>query len=85
MCYTEAIAEGHCTNQKGNGKMKIELTEKQTVKLLLLVRHYINDVLKSSRLPVRHESIDFYEKLYDDLGRQIPEAYDPGMWGVKDV
>lgn len=65
--------------------MKIELTEKQTVKLLLLVRHYINTVLKSSRLPVRKESIDFYEKLYDDLGRQIPETYDPGMWGDKDA
>lgn len=65
--------------------MKIELTEKQTVKLLLLVRHYTNTVLKSSRLPVRQESIDFYEKLYDDLERQIPEAYNPGLWGDKDA
>ena len=58
--------------------MKIELTEKQAIKLLLLVRHYINTALKGSRLPVRQESLLFYEKLYDDLGRQLPEP--SGLW-----
>lgn len=66
--------------------MKLELTEKQTVKLLLLVRHYINTVLKSSCLPVRQASIDFYEKLYDDMSQQItPEFYNPELWGDKNA
>lgn len=62
--------------------MKIELTEKQAIKLFLLVRHYINTTLKGSRLPVRQESVEFYEKLYDDLGRQLPEP--AGLWGGED-
>lgn len=62
--------------------MKIELSEKQAVKLLLLVRHYITAVLKGSRLPVRKESLEFYEKLYDDLGRQLPDP--AGIWEGED-
>ena len=53
-------------------KMLIELTEKEAMKLLLLVRHYAN-TLNNSTMKARQETIDFYEDLYDDLGVQIEQ------------
>lgn len=52
--------------------MIIHLTEKEAMKLLLLVRHYAN-TLNSSTMKARQETIDFYEDLYDDLGVQIEQ------------
>ena len=52
--------------------MLIELTEKEAMKLLLLVRHYAN-TLNNSTMKARQETIDFYEDLYDDLGVQIEQ------------
>lgn len=53
--------------------MKLELTDKEAVKVLLLVRHYLNTVLNGSRLPVRQSSVDFYEALYVKIGQQIED------------
>lgn len=52
--------------------MNIHLTEKEAMKLLVLVRHYAN-TLNSSTMKARQETIDFYEDLYDDLGVQIEQ------------
>lgn len=52
--------------------MILQLTEKEAMKLLLLVRHYAN-TLNSSTMKARQETIDFYEDLYDDLGVQIEQ------------
>ena len=52
--------------------MIIQLTEKEAMKLLLLVRHYAN-LLNSSPMKARQETIDFYEDLYDDLVVQIEQ------------
>lgn len=50
--------------------MILHLSEKEAVKLLLLVRHYAN-TLQNSKLPSKQETIDFYENLYDNIGVQI--------------
>lgn len=50
--------------------MIIQLSEKEAMKLLLLVRHYAN-TLNNSTMKARQETIDFYEDLYDNLGVQI--------------
>lgn len=52
--------------------MIIQLTEKEAMKLLLLVRHYAN-TLNNSTLKARQETIDFYEDMYDNLGVQIEQ------------
>jgi hypothetical protein len=52
--------------------MIIHLTEKEAMKLLLLVRHYAN-TLNNSTMKARQETIDFYEDLYDNLGVQIEQ------------
>lgn len=51
-------------------KMILHLSEKEAVKLLLLVRHYAN-LLQNSSIPTKQETIDFYENLYDNVGVQI--------------
>lgn len=50
--------------------MILHLSEKEAVKLLLLVRHYAN-LLQNSSIPTKQETIDFYENLYDNVGVQI--------------
>lgn len=62
--------------------MKLELTDKEAVKVLLLVSHYLNTVLKSSRLPVRQSSVAFYEALHDKIGQQIESQKDFCLFGV---
>lgn len=52
--------------------MILHLSEKEAMKLLLLVRHYAN-TLNNSTMKARQETIDFYEDLYDNLGVQIEQ------------
>ena len=59
-------------NRRKETEMIIQLTEKEAIKLLLLVRHYAN-TLNNSTMKARQETIDFYEDFYDNLGVQIEQ------------
>ena len=50
--------------------MKLELTEAEAQQVLILVRDYRNH-LNSSKLPVRMDTIEFYDRLYARICQQI--------------